>query len=47
MKSIEDLDLAGRRVFVRVDYNVPIKDGRVTDATRIRTVSFAHADGTT
>ncbi len=35
MKSIEDLDLAGRRVFVRVDYNVPIKDGRVTDATRI------------
>ncbi|MFP6608812.1 MAG: phosphoglycerate kinase [Deltaproteobacteria bacterium] len=35
MKSIEDLDLAGRRVFVRVDYNVHIKDGRVTDATRI------------
>ena len=36
MKTIRDLDLNGKRVLIRVDFNVPIKDGIITDDNRIK-----------
>jgi phosphoglycerate kinase len=47
--SIKDLDLKGKRLFIRVDFNVPIKNGAIKDDTRIRaslpTIKYALEQG--
>ncbi|MDV2684207.1 phosphoglycerate kinase [Alkalihalophilus lindianensis] len=35
-KTVRDIDLKGKKVFCRVDFNVPMKNGEITDETRIR-----------
>lgn len=49
VKSIKDLNLKGKKTFIRVDFNVPIKDGVVGDDTRIqeaaKTIRYAMEQG--
>ena len=48
-RTIEDFDLEGRKVIIRVDFNVPMKDGQITDDNRIKeslkTIEYAADNG--
>jgi phosphoglycerate kinase len=43
-KTLDDMDLQGKRVLTRVDINVPMEDGRVTDTTRIERIGATLQD---
>jgi len=49
LRTIDTLDVAGKRTFIRADFNVPLENGRITDATRIEaalpTIKWAVAHG--
>ena len=36
MKTIKDINIEGKKVIIRCDFNVPIKDGKIIDDTRIK-----------
>ncbi len=48
-KTIKDIDIKGKKVFIRVDFNVPVKDGKIEDDTRITgalpTIKYAVEQG--
>ncbi|MEO6588793.1 MAG: phosphoglycerate kinase, partial [Pyrinomonadaceae bacterium] len=48
-KTIKDIDIKGKRVFIRVDFNVPLKNGEIEDDTRIKgavqTIKYAVEQG--